>query len=143
MVAGSDGATGLWCGARSVPRQCPTPATAPPERAPLVATGVVAPHPGAACSRSFTPDAALHETLATAAGVTTTRCPLLPLAAAVCAAAGGHDAISSSRSTRSWGRWSTTTPRCPCRTRLCRSPLRVRVRERQARRRATLWPWAS
>jgi len=63
-VAGSDGATGLRCGANCVPRRCPPPAAALRERAPLVAAGVAAPPPGAACSHSFTRRSSLPASLA-------------------------------------------------------------------------------
>jgi len=52
MVAGSDDATGLRCGARRVPRRCP-----------------------ARCCAARAGPAGGHESLATAAGMTTTRCP--------------------------------------------------------------------
>ena len=69
-VAGSDGATGLRCGANCVPRRCSAPAVAPRERAPLVAAGADAPLP------------ALHalvvSRLMLCVGVTTTRCPAPP-----------------------------------------------------------------
>jgi len=69
-VAGSDGATGLRCGANCVPRRCSTPAVAPREQAPLVAAGAAAPLP------------ALHapvvSRLMLCVGVTTPDVPLPP-----------------------------------------------------------------
>ena len=43
VLAGSDGAPGLRCGAARVPRRWPPPATVPSERAPPVAADVAAP----------------------------------------------------------------------------------------------------
>ncbi|KAG2556408.1 hypothetical protein PVAP13_8NG189304 [Panicum virgatum] len=45
MVAGSDGATGLWCGTRSVPRRHPALATVPRERPRWWPLALLPPHP--------------------------------------------------------------------------------------------------